>query len=122
MKTLVVFCAAALLMLSLGGCYTLNLSATPSDRAISMSNTPQGKIIKHFTINKTMHHLIFGIVALNDAEIAQEVEGEIKSSGGKSAINVKVKYQMTFVDGLINGITGGIYNPLDLTIEGDIAD
>jgi hypothetical protein len=122
MKTLVVFCAAALMVLSLGGCYTLNLSATPSDHAISMSNMPQGKIIKHFTLSKTIHHLIEGLVTLNDAEMAKDIEAEVKSAGGKHAVNVKVKYQMTFVNGLINSITFGIYNPMDLTVEGDVVE
>jgi hypothetical protein len=33
---------------------------------------------------------------------------------------VKIRYEATFVDGLINSITLGIYNPYTLVIEGDI--
>jgi hypothetical protein len=106
----------------LGGCYTLNLNSSASTHPISLSNMPKGSIIKHFTIEKSVGHLIYGLVTLNDIDVQNAISNEIESAGGTEAVNVKIKYQATFVDGLLNGITLGIYNPYSLVIEGDIAN
>ncbi|MFZ0456406.1 MAG: hypothetical protein WAM24_21840 [Ignavibacteriaceae bacterium] len=102
------------------GCYTLNAVATPTSQILSMSNTPNGDIIKHFTTSMTVHHLIFGLVTISDPEVAKALTDEVKAAGGNGAINIKIHYQMTFVNGLLNAITAGIYNPFTLTIEGDV--
>ena len=102
------------------GCYTLNAVATPSSPILSMSNNPNGDIIKHFSTSMTVHHLIFGLVTINDPEVAKALTNEVTTGGGNGAINIKIHYQMTFVNGLLNVITAGIYNPFTLTIEGDI--
>lgn len=111
-----VFIAAIVLQ----GCYSMNLSATPSEYAISMSNTPKGEIIKHFTISHTVHHLIEGLVTLNDINLNQELAEEIKADGGSHVVNLKVNYNMPFVYGLVNLITLQLYNPFELNIEGDV--
>ena len=102
------------------GCYTLNAVATPTSQILSMSNNPNGDIIKHFTTSMMVHHLIFGLVTISDPEVAKALSNEVQAAGGNGAINIKIHYQMTFVNGLLNFITAGIYNPFTLTIEGDI--
>lgn len=111
-----------LIVLAMGtsGCYTLNAIGTPSDATLSMSNKPGGTMVKHFMSTMKVHHAIYGLVAFGEPDIAKALSDEIKVGGGTNAINIKFQYQMTFVDGLINAITFGIYNPFTLTIEGDI--
>jgi hypothetical protein len=121
MKHIISIFCIVILAFSASGCYTLNMKASPTDHPISLSNQPKGKIIKHFTITKNVAHLIIGLVNLNDIDVSKEISKEIEAAGGSEAINVKVTYQMTFVNGLLNMITIGIYNPLTLEIEGDIA-
>src|SRR5437762_2243967 len=84
----------------LGSCYTLNLKSSPADHPISLSNMPKGKIIKHFSISKNVGHLIFGLVTLEDVDVSKTISDEIRSAGGSEAINVKVSYQETFINGL----------------------
>jgi hypothetical protein len=122
MKKITSFLVSLFVAISLGSCYTLNLKSGPNDHAISLSNSPKGKIIKHFTISKNIGHLIYGLVNLDDMDVSKMIGDEIEAAGGTSAINVKIMYQETFVNGLINGITLGIYNPYSLEIEGDIAN
>ena len=121
MKHIISIFCIVILSLFASGCYTLNMKASPTDHPLSLSNHPKGKIIKHFTITKNIGHLIFGLVTLTEADVAKEISDEIEAAGGSEAINVKVFYQMTFINGLLNVITFGIYNPFTLEIEGDIA-
>jgi hypothetical protein len=106
--------------ITISGCYTLNAVGTPADPTFSMSNNPSGSVVKHFSTTMTVHHFIFGLVVGSDPEVARALSDEVKASGGSGAINVKLHYQMTFVNGLVNTITFGIYNPFTLTIEGDV--
>ena len=55
-----------------------------------------------------------------DPDVAKILSDEVKAAGGTHAVNVKVNYQATFVNGLLNIITASIYNPFTLTIEGDV--
>jgi hypothetical protein len=105
----------------LGGCYTLNLKSSPTNHPISLSNMPKGSIIKHFTISKNVGHLIFGLVTLDDIDVAKSIGDEVEAAGGTEAINVKITYQATFINGFLNVITFGIYNPFTLEIDGDVA-
>jgi hypothetical protein len=98
----------------------MNLSATPSEYNISMSNQPKGEIIKHFTISRTVHHLIDGLVTLNDVNLNQELADEIKADGGTHIVNLKVNYNMPFIYGLVNLITWDLYSPFELNVEGDV--
>ena len=109
-----------ILAVSFSGCYTLNAIGTPADPTLSMSNHPSGTMVKHFSVTMKVHHLIYGLVTLGDPAVATALADEVKSSGGTTATNIKIHYEMTFVDGLINFITFAIYNPFTLTVEGDV--
>jgi len=122
MKTILSLICICVVVLTLSSCYTLNLKSTPNEHPISLSNMPKGKIIKHFTYSKTVGHLILGLITLDDVDVAKTISDEVEAAGGTEAINVKITYQMTFVNGLVNLITLNIYNPLTLDIEGDIAN
>ncbi len=120
MRFIAVIAVLVLCVVGFSGCYTLNAIGTPSDTTISMSNQPAGTMIKHFSLSMKVHHLIYGLVTLNDPEIAKAVTDEVKSAGGVRAVNVKITYQMTFVDGLVNMITFSVYNPMTMVLEGDV--
>ena len=120
MKYMFLFSFLLIVAIAASGCYTLNAVGTPADQTFSMSNNPSGDIISHFSTTMTVHHFIFGLVTANDPEVAKALSDEVKAARGSNAINVKVKYQMTFVNGLLNAITAGIYNPFTLTINGDV--
>jgi hypothetical protein len=120
MRFIAVVAVLVLLTVGFSGCYTLNAIGTPSDLTISMSNQPAGTMVKHFSVNMKVHHLIYGLVTLNSPDIAKAVSDEVKSSGGSHAVNVKLTYQMTFVDGLVNAITFSVYSPFTMILEGDV--
>jgi Bor protein len=120
MKYVFLFSFVILSALAITGCYTLNAVGTPADQTFSMSNNPGGEMVKHFSTTMTVHHFIFGLVTASDPDVAKALSDEVKAAGGSNVNNLKINYQMTFVNGLLNAITFGIYNPFTLTIEGDV--
>ncbi|MDO8549445.1 MAG: hypothetical protein Q7S39_04730 [Ignavibacteria bacterium] len=113
-----IFIIATLFLLT--GCYTLNQVGAPTDEAIEITNSEKAVPISHFVRDVTVNHFIFGLVSPGDAEVEKLISQEIKKYGGTRAVNVRMKYQSTFLNGLIGIITFSIYHPYSLTIEGDV--
>lgn len=120
MKSTLTLLIIVALVVTAVGCYTLNAVGTPAETTLSMSNNPTGSVIKHFISTKKVNHFVYGLVTPIDPDVAKVLSDEVKAAGGTHAINVKVHYQMTFVDGLVASITVGIYTPFTLTLEGDV--
>ena len=55
-----------------------------------------------------------------DEQIFDAIRREIEKFSGDAAVNVTIKYEATFIDLLLNGITSGIYAPAHATISGTI--
>ena len=104
----------------LTGCYTLNQIGEPVDQGIEITNMEKATPVSHFERDETINHFIWGLVSPGNAEVEKVIAQEVKKIGGTRAVNVRMKYQMTFVNGLLNLVTFGIYNPFTLTIEGDV--
>ncbi|MDH3267504.1 MAG: Bor family protein [Ignavibacteria bacterium] len=104
----------------LTGCYTLNQIGEPVDQGIEITNMEKVTPVSHFETDATINHFLWGLVSPSNAEVEQLIAQEVKRIGGTRAVNIRMKYQMTFVNGLLNFITLGIYNPFTLTVEGDV--
>lgn len=103
------------------GCYTLNQVGSATDTGIELTNKDSATAMSEFSAKKKVNHFLWGLVSPADAEVEQLIANQVKSSGGSRAVNVRMKYQLTFIDGLISGITFGIYTPFTLTVQGDVA-
>jgi hypothetical protein len=55
-----------------------------------------------------------------DNEIYDTIRREVEKRSGDAAINVTVRYEASFVDLLLNGITWGLYAPATATISGTV--
>ena len=113
-------CFLVLLVLSTHGCYTLNQAGSPIQEAIELTNAEQARAVSHFTKTKRVNHFVYGLVSPEDAGVEKLVSDAVKAAGGSRAVNVRIKYQLTFVDGLITYLTLGIYSPFSLTVNGDV--
>lgn len=102
------------------GCFTMNQVGTPTGTTIEFTNADNNKTSQHFSHTKSVNHYLWGLVSPKDAGVEKIVANEVKKYGGKEAVNVKLRYQQTFVNGLLGVITLGIYTPFTLTVEGDI--
>lgn len=102
------------------GCYTLNQVGSATDTGIELTNKSNATAMSDFTAKKKVNHFLWGLVSPANAEVEQLIANQVQSAGGSKAVNVKMTYQMTFVDGLLGTITFGLYSPFTLTVEGDI--
>jgi len=109
-----------LLSCCLYGCYTVTLDARTLDGTISMNSQPQRARLKHFRVQATSHHLIYGLIEIAKADIAGEIQKEVRSVGGGGAVNVTLKTEHSFLDLLLGSLTAGIYNPITVVAEGDV--
>jgi len=113
-------CALILLVLFTQACYSLKQVGSPTPESIEITNAEHATTIGHFERTKTIHHFIFGLVSPDDVGIEKLVSDEVQLNGGTGAVNVRINYQMTFLNGLVYVITFGIYSPFTLTVEGDV--
>jgi len=110
-----------LLVLLVGtGCYTMNQVGTPTNKTIKMTNAENATTASHFNRKKTVNHFVYGLVSPDDVGIEKMVSDAVEQAGGTGAVNVRVKYQQTFINGLVSGLTGGLYSPFTLWVEGDV--
>jgi len=102
------------------GCYTLNQVGTSEKGGIELTNSGNAITTGEFTAKKWVNHFLFGLVSPPDAGVEKLILETVRERGGTRAVNVRVEYQMTFVNGLLNALTMGIYNPFTLTVTGEI--
>ena len=115
-----VVCVLALFMFSIQGCYTLNHLGTPTEEAIEITNAGNAPVGSHFERSKSVHHFVYGLVSPDDAGIEELVSDEVRLAKGSKAVNVRIKYEQTFLNGLVGVLTLGLYTPFTLTVKGDV--
>jgi len=84
----------AFVMMSMSSCFTYTYT---------MGSGPQTGM----TITEKNHYLIYGLAPLN-------VSDPVQMAGDSQ--NYKVTIEHTFIDGLLNAITFGIYSPTTTTV------
>ncbi len=102
------------------GCYTMNQIGTYTEESIEITNKNNTSTINHFSRTKTINHFIYGLVSPDDVGIEEIVSEAVKMDNGTAAVNVKMKYQQTFLNGFVGILTFGIYTPFTLTVDGDV--
>jgi len=108
------------LLLLCQGCYTMNQIGTYTEEGIEITNKNKTPPIQHFSRTKTVNHFVYGLVSPDDVGIEKIVSEAIKMNNGTAAVNVKMKYQQTFLNGLVGALTLGIYTPYTLIVDGDV--
>ena len=64
--------------------------------------------------------LVNGAADATDMAVTTAVQNAIRELGGTAAINITVEHQATFVNLLLNYITGGIYAPSVVIVSGTV--
>lgn len=113
MNRLIKTIACSVAVSTLAGCYTLTVNMDDPD-------VPKGAIAGHFRTELKVHHVVAGLVTLGDPDIRSEVKKQLEQQDGKYARNLRLIHQHSFIDGLLGGLTGGIYTPTSIILEGDI--
>ncbi len=100
---------------ALTGCYSVTYQMDDLNHV-----QVQGSYQKSFRFEVTNTHFIVGLVTPADPEIAAKIVNEVRNAGGRSARNIKLTHQHSFLDGLLAVVTLAIYTPTTVIVEGDI--
>lgn len=118
-KLKVIFCLVLPFLVQ--GCYTLNQVGAPTtENGLEITNSEKTASTKHFSQTKSVDHFVLGLISPEDGGVEQILSNVKHDNSGAKVVNVKMKYQQTFVDGLLSFLTAGIYTPFTLTVEGDV--
>ena len=92
------------------------------------------KIVKHFSKELRGWFTVFNLVTISNPDVQRLIQNELQATGGDAVINVSIKGQTTFIDGLIPvgvSVIGSLISPYGFalgyligartyTIEGDV--
>ncbi len=86
----------------LSGCMTVNMDAK-GEIPVSMSGEQvrSYRVVRSFQETDHAWFTLWDLVTFDDAEVRRVVYREVNNAGGDAAINVSIKGETTFVDGLI---------------------
>ncbi|MFO7729352.1 MAG: hypothetical protein R6V86_01170 [Spirochaetia bacterium] len=124
MKKTVLIIGVVLMVLFAASCTTFQLSGIQMNE-----DMPSYQTVGEFETSVMVNEFLGSSGGANlanvtsdamDNQIYDAVRREINKYSGDAAVNVTVKYEATFVDLLLNGITWGVYAPAHATIEGTI--
>ena len=110
-------------VLLLSGCAKINMTALNVDKAVFMSGKPTEKpydVVRHFSQETKGMYLAFDLATIREPEVEKILNQELKAADGDAVINLQLKHQFSFVDGLIRVLTEPLFGTSTVTVEGDI--
>lgn len=124
MKKTLQLAAIVMAVLAVGACTTFQLSGIQV-----VEDMPGMQPVGDFEISVPVHEFLgsaggsnlFNVTAdAMDNEIYDAIRREVEKRSGDAAINVTVRYEASFVNILLNGITFGIYAPATAVVTGTV--
>ena len=113
-----------LALVLVASCTTFQVSGVQVNR-----QTPSFQTVGQFETTVAVHEFLgssgganLGNITATAMEdpIFDAIRREIEKFSGDAAVNVTIRYEATFVDVLLNGLTSGIYAPAHAVITGSI--
>ena len=137
MKKFFLYSIAAASLLLFAGCATVYLTAEGVDKPAAMTASVNKKftIVKHFREDLKAYFTIFDLVTISNPDVDKLIRSELVAAQGDAIINIRVRGQTTFIDGLIPvglGVIGALLAPpygvyassligvRTYTVEGDV--
>jgi len=112
------------IVLVVGACTTFQFSG-----ATVVEDMPSMQPLGDFETSVAVHEFVgasgganlFNVTADSmDAKIYDAIRREVQKRSGDAAINVTVRYEASFVNLLLNGLTWGLYAPATAVISGTV--
>lgn len=99
------------------GCTTVDFQGIQA-----VKDMPSFTVVGEFKKDISDPHLISGLLPLGqpDHDAFRYIQDEISKLSGDAAINVNLKYHVTFMDMVIGSLTGQLYSPRTITISGTV--
>lgn len=121
-KRLVLALAALLVAFTVTGCTTFKVSGLSYGKQnVEIIGTFETKVTVMKYLGSSGGATFFDLGQDNtDKAVRDAIRDEIDKLGGDGAINVSIEQKATFVNMLLNGITGDILAPVTLIISGTV--
>jgi hypothetical protein len=108
----------------LAGCTTFKLSGVQVTKQLP-SYTSVGTFDVTIWVNEFLGASgganIFNLTAdAMDQAIYDAIQREIQKYSGDAAVNVNIEYRASFIDVLLNGVTGALWAPAEANITGTV--
>ncbi len=111
-------------MLSVASCTTFQLSGIQMNEEMPSYQTvgdfKTSVMVNEFLGTSGGTNILNATAKNMDNPIYDAVRREINKYSSDAAVNVTVKYEASFVDLLLNGLTLGLYTPAHAKIEGSV--
>lgn len=122
-KTLLVMLLSASLLTSCTK-MGLDVSDLQSDIYLASTSTSDYTRLKQFTVKGKAGWLFFGAVSTKKFDLSAALKDEISKQNGDAIINLTIKTQTTFVDGLVTiiALVGLLYIPRTVVVSGTVVD
>jgi hypothetical protein len=114
-NTLALLAVAAL---ALSGCFTMEIDATPMQPTVRMTGPAGQPTIGQFEGRTTGSWLLWGLLPLSEPNVTDVLEREIRRLNGSGVTSVELTTQQTFLDGLLSGLTLGLYGQRTTFVRG----
>ena len=101
----------------LSSCYRMELSAAGLNNQVQVNPTSE-PVKKHFNESRWNHYFLFALVPTSEVKISDVLASH--AAPADHVVGLKVKKEMTFLNGLICVFIGFIYCPDTVKIEGDV--
>jgi hypothetical protein len=123
-KTLSKIGIVVAIVLLVGACTTFELSGVHIVEDMP-SMQPMGdfeaKVSVHEFLGNSGGANLFNVTAdAMDNEIYDTIRREVEKRSGDAAINVTIRYEASFINLLLNGLTFGVYAPATATVSGTV--
>lgn len=123
-KRVLLVVAALLVALILTGCTTFKVSGLSYGKQdVEVLGTFETKVKVMKFMGTSGGATFFDLGQDNtDRAVRDAIRDEVEKLGGDGAINVSIEQKATFVNMLVNGITGEILAPVTLIISGTVVN
>lgn len=115
--------AAAVLLLSLPGCHRMTIDATGLEPHVYMSADARdaaAERLGRLEAEDDSSWLFWGLLSLREADVESLVERELARANGDAVTGMRIVTTQTFVDGLVEALTLGVYARRTLRVDGII--
>ena len=120
-KKIVILVICIILTVSLYSCTIVEFSARDK-KLMYDPNIKNYTVVGSFSITITEVSFIYKLVTINNpgSELEDILKEQIVKYKGDAVINLKLTYHITLIQYILISITGKIFTPASVTIEGDV--
>ncbi len=120
MKRVLVLALVIPLLFVCSGCYrsVYRGEDLPFNASFNRPDPATEVLVSHFEEDKWEHYFLFALVPTVEPDLRSIIGRDVPA--GCEVRNLQIRHECTFVNAICWLLVGGIYNPMTMTVSGDI--